>query len=1414
MEKISNYKIVRRIGQGGMAEVYLAQADYNGLKKTVALKKILDALSQKPHFRETFRYEASLSMELNHPNMVQVFDYGQTNDSRHLFMAMEFVDGTDLMKLIRRAKELQRPIPGGISAYVISEVLKGLDYAHRLVGSDGKPLKLVHRDMSPQNILLSYEGGVKVTDFGIAKALGKDEEQGVLRGKFHYMSPEQAHAEEVDARSDIFSVGLILYEMITGINPYSQFKGPKALEAARKAEIQPPSLVCEVSVELEQIIRKALAPKREDRYQRSREMQQDLSQYLHQLSLLYDSSSLMSFTEEIFPESERIGLNTAVDSSLQTEEKTGKGEGLGFTVETITEGGRFKETKKLVSMVVNVLGTQEAANLMGRERVDNLIDRFIDMVQNILLKDRQHRYRFKRLEKNSLLVVRGIPYTGEYDETELLRDAHKIRRDFATYKEIIPALDIGIGVYRSVVDLIHEREKVSWELGNEDLRQATLLSRFAPGEVVVSQFIHAAAKYNWILEQIDESFGSPVYKLVRQKDKTARIMSRVGGHIFGRSFELDSIRKLYDKVFTTSRMHNIVVIGDMGLGKTSLIQTFLNDVKKSAIIIRAEARPYYSYTPFALIVSILKDIIRINTSISEGDDYLKLLSVYLETILPSEETRNDVISSLGPILTTSDMEPESDDLKSLVIKSLETILKGIALQTPVILVIEDLQWSDTQSRNVLKAIIERDSINRKLLMLMSCREKENLDDTFYKFHPILLTNLDLETSRILVENRFVAPDTVQVLTDIIVKQGEGNPFFLNELVTSLHDMGIVSPSDSDTSKLVLAKPLTEDFHMEMSPTLEGIISSRLDALEPQLRRVLRLAAVAGRTFTRKLLDTLAGISTENQISIFLEKKFIKKMDESDRYSFIQQIMRDYAYEGIPEDEKRSAHLSVAKFMVESPSYNATREDAIIAYHYESGGDKSNASVYYLAAAHHARKLASNQEAERHYRKVLSNLSNTNEPALKATVFHAHKDLEMVYRNIGQRDFQMSEIRAMETLADEERNREWKSTALCRRLGYYQEIGDLKKTLEIFNESYSLAREVNDYYSMVDSLRILARAKIELGEIYTALEVIDQALDIVSKHKEISSIEADLFHIRGNAQFYIGNIDEALKTYSRAIELFRKEKRRTQEATILMNQGFLAAHQGRFEDALFYYKQAYQIDVEKGDRVHTGVKLSNLAQVHIELGNFGQAAKILKQARKLCEQTRDNSALSDSILTIAQLKIRTSKYAEAMAYISEGISLASESLIDEIRGRRLWAVCQIEDPEGSYMEALGQTDKVVELSKKAAVPDELILGLSYKALALLKLEQAKDAAIHSNKAVSYSVVVPVPNLEIIYWIHGMVMNALNEKFWAMKYLGKAKDEVLRKAKGLSQEKAREIYLSVNPAKEIIDTYNRFEDKKHH
>ena len=207
-----------------MAEVFKAKSHgVEGFEKILVIKRILAELSESPEFVEMFVNEAKIAVTLSHANIVQVFDLGKADET--YFIAMEYVAGADLATVLRRARRYERPLATELAVFVVSEVAKGLDYAHRRRDADMRPLQLVHRDVSPQNILLSHEGEVKLTDFGIAKArtsVPDGTERGVLKGKYAYMAPEQARGEDVDARTDLFALGVVLYEALAGKNPFLQ----------------------------------------------------------------------------------------------------------------------------------------------------------------------------------------------------------------------------------------------------------------------------------------------------------------------------------------------------------------------------------------------------------------------------------------------------------------------------------------------------------------------------------------------------------------------------------------------------------------------------------------------------------------------------------------------------------------------------------------------------------------------------------------------------------------------------------------------------------------------------------------------------------------------------------------------------------------------------------------------------------------------------------------------------------------------------------------------------------------------------------------------------------------------------------------------------------------------------------------
>jgi len=271
-----------------MAEVFRGVAEsMRGFKKNIAIKRILPSLTKNKKFVAMFLDEARLSLSLQHANIVQVFDIGHGEDT--YFIVMEYVDGVDLKALLEWRRRINRRIPIAHGLYLILEICKGLAYAHEVHNPEtGEQLGIVHRDISPPNVLISKQGEVKVVDFGLAKATSQVEitDPGVVKGKMSYLSPEAARGEDVDHRADIFAVGILLYELLTGKRLFYGETDYQTVELVRNAKIPPiKPQNPQVEPELEDIVRKALAKRKEDRYQNANDIQDALAQYAYSRGL-------------------------------------------------------------------------------------------------------------------------------------------------------------------------------------------------------------------------------------------------------------------------------------------------------------------------------------------------------------------------------------------------------------------------------------------------------------------------------------------------------------------------------------------------------------------------------------------------------------------------------------------------------------------------------------------------------------------------------------------------------------------------------------------------------------------------------------------------------------------------------------------------------------------------------------------------------------------------------------------------------------------------------------------------------------------------------------------------------------------------------------------------------------------------
>ena len=301
-QRFGRYVLLDRMGVGGMAEVFRAVVPgAEGFRRDLVVKRILTERARAANFIEMFVHEARISALLHHPNVVQVFDFGHVDGS--YFLAMELLRGRDLLAVLRALSERQRPFPLPIAAHVAHQVALGLGYAHSLTSPDGNALNIIHRDVSPSNIMLLRTGGVKLLDFGIAQAIGEmdsdESERSTFKGKLSYMAPEQLKDEPQDHRVDLFALGAVMWEMLAGRR---LFHGKTDVEKLRRVLDKPiptpSSLRADVPPSLDRIVLKALARNPDDRYQTGEELADDLEENV--LETKYHSRMMPALLTDLF----------------------------------------------------------------------------------------------------------------------------------------------------------------------------------------------------------------------------------------------------------------------------------------------------------------------------------------------------------------------------------------------------------------------------------------------------------------------------------------------------------------------------------------------------------------------------------------------------------------------------------------------------------------------------------------------------------------------------------------------------------------------------------------------------------------------------------------------------------------------------------------------------------------------------------------------------------------------------------------------------------------------------------------------------------------------------------------------------------------------------------------------------------
>ncbi len=1521
MEQFGKYSLIRKVGTGGMAEVYLAKTTVaQGLAKTLVIKKIHTAYARSRQFVTMFVDEAKIALGLNHPNIIQVFDFGAVGDT--YFLAMELVEGMDLLKLLQEAAKARQRLPYGISAYIVQQLAKGLDYAHRKTDEFGVPLGIVHRDISPQNILLSWDGAVKIVDFGIARARDVHEEQGVVKGKFAYMSPEQARGELVDARSDVFAAGIVLFELVCA-RPLFHGKGKEALELVKSGALpRPKDFAPELPASLEGIILKALAFHRDDRYQTARDLQHDLSRFLlewaQKANTLVDSASLSAVLATLGPQEHRViaprpmdasgaiplgtpskqmaavseaviaaalqpsggipvalGSEPAIDPQRHSAPHTpsssvpasvadlgtdalSKVEGSRVRTRTPTPGveGKTRERKYVYVLQGLLRGMAALERRLGPSGAAKLVDQFFTVARDVAFK---HEAILETPGKEdgitsspgfghetTMRVLVGLPVASEDDASRSIRLALALVDALdGIGSDVEPELRLALAVQRGVATVRRTGKEVHYDLEEATSAFAHKLARQARGaEILVGGRVFRAARADWNFEplaaidlpeevgpggthaskagSVDEDTDpgvkrARVYRLRGPRERSARMRERrpVGamsttGELAGRELELKALRDTWRDVLVTKRKRQIVIVGDAGVGKRTVVRTFLEGISPSeAVIIRTQGRVGTAMTPYGVIADLARDVLGLAEEAEPHEVERRLLRA-APLMFPGEEhsqSARQAIQIFGMLLGARGAIPggeaiEPEARRQVLIQLLNRIEQRLEGDKPVILVGEDIHWTDQDSQELFAALLKLET-TRPIFGLMTSRPEPRILKLAKELGTelVYLDELPEAARRALLAERFVPGHDIDDLVEQIIARAGGNPFFIQELLDTLVERGILV-ADSDASEFPgLLRWIRRDAPIHVPSTVEDLILTRIDGLPPLEKDVIVHAAVLGRHVAAATLAELLGKAVRLELDELVRRGLLSPHEGE--YRFKNDMTMTVAYGLIPLDHRVQMHRAVASRIAHAPGYRLGQDDALIARHLELAGDSIEAADRYVRAAEHAIELGGNADAFRQLSRALKLLPESDHERR----FAAHRLREEILRRLAKRPQQLRELHALRKEADALAQPAKRAQAHCALAQFYIDVGKAPAALRAVSPALQHAREAGDPLLEAEALRLQAAIARLVGNAEESLKLADQALALVDQspgattgvegrpNTPVFMARATILNQRGTTLWNMGRLEQAIESYAEALVIYRAVGMSRHEARALNNMGIVFAALGEYEEALAHYKSALKIDQAIGDRSGIALKLGNIGQCYSDLGDVERAESYLSRALKIAEQTGDLSAAADAAVSLGQTKMQRGDTKAALAMFERGLSLASENRerYQEVRALQYIALAHLvagDPPEAALEMARSATD----WAKKMPMLVGIIWGLTFQALALSKLGRHDEAIAKIDEAVTNLEGARPEGAENVYRWRADILGAAGRTAAAQEAAARAAAEVQAKAQKLRDPELRKHFLA--------------------
>ena len=1228
--QVGQYALVRRLGAGGMGVVY--EARDTRLERTVALKFLAPAFGADPTAKQRFLAEARAAAALDHPNVCTILEIGDVADQ--LFIAMPYYRG-------RTVKEILAGGPVGLDTAVsISiQVGRGLAAAHAA--------GIVHRDVKPANIIVTEDGTVTIVDFGVAKVARQSlTRTGIALGTVSYMSPEQARGDPVDQRTDIWSLGVVLYEMVAGTRPFPGPSEPAVRTAILTTEPRPLAAFVDAADGLERIAMRALQKDPAARYAMAGEMVQALEQ-----------------VQRGFPS----GQSVAVPAGGVMR----RGERRHVTVLTTVIG----EYDSLVDHLPPE--TSEALLLQVRQTVGDAVRAEGGMV---------HATDADRIES-----VFGLPAAREDDATRAIRAALDVRDRLDALQEGSAASGLRFSA-RSGIDLgvvaVHQdpEEQRRYRIGRTLMERASRLARqAAPREVLLSaECARMVRSFVETEEGPEVALGHDsgtvtAYRAVDLREYRSSLEARASGGLTaftGRSAEIALLEEsLEDALSGAGRI--VTVSGEAGIGKSRLLYEFEHGVLRGRTrVLRGRCQSYGASAPYLPFLDVLRELLSGEdgeppTSAGIGDR-LRALGDGLEDYAPF----------YCHLLSLPSAEPvpahlSGDQLRLAIVESLAAVLTVASTATPSTLLLEDWHWADEASTAALTQLGGLISAF-PMLVVVTHRPGYGVTWDIGNRRAVALGALPEDGSRQVIRSALRVEEVDEDLTRRIHQRSQGNPFFIEEVCAALLEQGTISLREDRAALSGSSEELT------LPDSVQAVIRTRLDRMAPATREVLSAASVVGRDFTRTLVaralpeasDLGAALDRLRSAGLIQQTRLVPDATFRFKHALIQEV----TYEALLGHQRLDLHRRVGEAM-EAAEVGADADPPYerLADHFFRAEVWDKAVDYSLGAARRASRLSQIPQAMRALQlseRALAHLSEED-------AFEHRLDLllmrERLCETTGERREQRRIIEELLPLVRGSGDTALEAEVLVR-------AGDLEVSLRnhdaaepVLKAAVAKSREVGDPALYRKALRSFGLLRWHQDRNDEALEILQTVLESDMEAGDTEGVILD-HHNLGSVHRGMGDIPRALKLAEESVRLAAKSPFRQVYAihTVALCQRDL----GDAEKAEETWRKGIDLCEQHHLPLQQSYLMTSLAHLYLQMGRTGDSLARYEEAVALARQVRHAEGAARAVSALAGVLEGLGRPEEALPYWREAATWFARM---EEASRRAHAQCRV----ASIEERLGR-----------------------------------------------------------------------------------------------------------------------------